>query len=268
MIITNENIFDFARMYDWSKKLDTLEGLIIAERWSFMQPNLQAKNQKNPILANYIQHTFIRTHHLITASPEDESLYVAQNEDTICLNTGLYTSLYERVYLLFRQEEKPDDDKKYAFIDFVKESDYRLFDYEQLPKRPSFFEKVDDLIYDTSLELRINSAHILADPNNVERIPEAIRSDPNLQTLFDGALVQVQKRIDGNYKIAVPQYYNGQVQLLLPLCLVDPQKEDLVLAVTRKKNSYAGRTCLTLDMAYNNARLIAKPETPWLTRNV
>lgn len=27
---------------------------------------------------------------------------------------------------------------------------------------------------------------------------------------------------------------------------------------------YQGHTCLTLDMAYNNARLIARPNSDWL----
>jgi hypothetical protein len=35
------------------------------------------------------------------------------------------------------------------------------------------------------------------------------------------------------------------MQLLLPLCLETP-------------------TCLTLDMAYNNARQLARPDTDWL----
>lgn len=39
----------------------------------------------------------------------------------------------------------------------------------------------------------------------------------------------------------------------------------IAIAVTKKDNCYQGHTCLTLDMAYNNARLIAKPENNWLT---
>ena len=31
-----------------------------------------------------------------------------------------------------------------------------------------------------------------------------------------------------------------------------------------KGNYYQGHTCLTMDMAYSNARLIAKPESNWL----
>ena len=37
------------------------------------------------------------------------------------------------------------------------------------------------------------------------------------------------------------------------------------LTVTKVGNYYQGHTCLTLDMAYNNARLIAKPESNWLS---
>ena len=76
----------------------------------------------------------------------------------------------------------------------------------------------------------------------------------------------MKKKVTANYKIAVPQYYNQKIQLLLPLCLVNPDRPDLALVVTKNEeyNYYQGHTCLTLDMAYNNARLIAKPESNWL----
>lgn len=66
--------------------------------------------------------------------------------------------------------------------------------------------------------------------------------------------------------IAVPQYYNNQLQLLVPLCLQTPGIPDLALTCskTEDKSKYMGHTCLTLEMAYNNARLIAKPDTNWL----
>lgn len=55
--------------------------------------------------------------------------------------------------------------------------------------------------------------------------------------------------------------------MLLPLCLLNPNiPPDLALVVTKnsKGNYYQGHTCLTMEMAYNNARLIAKPESNWL----
>ena len=43
-------------------------------------------------------------------------------------------------------------------------------------------------------------------------------------------------------------------------------KPDVAIAVTKKNGCYQGHTCLTLDMAYNNVRLIAKPESNWLSQ--
>ena len=73
-------------------------------------------------------------------------------------------------------------------------------------------------------------------------------------------------KVSANYKLAVPQYFNGKIQLLLPLCLNDGVTPDLALVVTKNDsgNFYQGHTCLTMDMAYSNARLIAKPTTNWL----
>ena len=62
---------------------------------------------------------------------------------------------------------------------------------------------------------------------------------------------------------AIPQFFNGSVQLLLPLCLNDPQRADLALVVDIQREFYRATTCLTLDMAYSNA-LLAKPDRDWL----
>jgi hypothetical protein len=84
-------------------------------------------------------------------------------------------------------------------------------------------------------------------------------------TILNGAIDTMKKRVSCNYKLAIPQYYDGQIQLLLPLCLMSDNKPDVAIAVTKINNRYQGKTCLTLDMAYNNARLIAKPDNNWLT---
>ena len=51
---------------------------------------------------------------------------------------------------------------------------------------------------------------------------------------------------------------------MVPIILGDPKNVVLSLAVGARNGVYTGHTCLTLDMAYNNARLIAKPESDWL----
>jgi hypothetical protein len=81
-----------------------------------------------------------------------------------------------------------------------------------------------------------------------------------------GAIDEVKKKVRTNYKIAIPQYYDGKIQLLLPLCLTaGSPNPDLALVIHRLNDkTYTARTCLTLKMAYNNARLIVKPQSDWL----
>ena len=84
--------------------------------------------------------------------------------------------------------------------------------------------------------------------------------------------MQTKKRVYRNYKTAIPQYFRegggeaGKLQLLLPICLQNPSVADLALTVekTEQGDAYRGSIILTLDMAYNNARLLARPDTEWL----
>ena len=121
-------------------------------------------------------------------------------------------------------------------------------------------------MFDTNCEIVPQYQHIFGDPENFLRLPDSIRNNPNKRMLFDGAIAHAKRMIDANYKNAVPQYYKGKIQLLIPICLINQQTPDLALVVSKNDlgNQYLGHTCLTLDMAYNNARLIAKPDSFWL----
>ena len=52
----------------------------------------------------------------------------------------------------------------------------------------------------------------------------------------------------------------------IPLYLTNCDIADIALALCKNDSNtaYIGHTCLTLFMAYNNARLIAKPDASWL----
>ena len=84
-----------------------------------------------------------------------------------------------------------------------------------------------------------------------------------------GTEAQIKDRVYRNYKTAVPQYWRGRIQLLLPLCLVQDGKADLALVVEKERDGrcYRGNTVLTLDMAYSNARLLARPDPDWLSQD-
>ena len=66
--------------------------------------------------------------------------------------------------------------------------------------------------------------------------------------------------------MAIPEWYDGKIQLLLPLFLTDHTKPDLALVAEKiNDKTYSAQACLTLGMAYNNARLITRPSGGWLS---
>jgi hypothetical protein len=237
--------------------LNSLKLLAMDEKWEYSKAE---NKQPLPILYSYLLHTFTRI--------KEQDKIVIKGEFS-CFNTGLVTDNQEEIFMLFGMNRSKSS---YNFIAFCKESSNDLVKFNPLPERATYFNDPSELIYDTRLELRINIDHIVNDADNFERFPDDIKklSTHQLINTFNGAVMHASKRVRRNYLTAIPQYYRGkyistgQLQLLLPLCLREPSKADLALAVYKQDNTYSGRTCLTLDMAINNARLITKPDDEWL----
>ncbi len=61
-----------------------------------------------------------------------------------------------------------------------------------------------------------------------------------LRRAFEGAVVEAARRAAANYTLAVPQFYGGRIQLLLPLCLTG-DKPELALTIQREDGFYAAR---------------------------
>ena len=87
------------------------------------------------------------------------------------------------------------------------------------------------------------------------------------------AIQRAKLLAERNYKLPVTQYWKetNEVQFLLPLYIEESEytgRPECALALRRSKSGdyYEGTTILSLDMAYNNARLIAKPDVTWLNR--
>ncbi len=90
--------------------------------------------------------------------------------------------------------------------------------------------------------------------------------DDALRRAFEEAIRLAERRVRRNYKTAIPMYSppRDRIQLLLPLCIVSKESADLALLVDPYEQVNMGWTVLTLDMAYNNARLLARPDSEWL----
>lgn len=248
----------YAYLGNFSSSVQELADMARPERWSYAET---PGTRKNIILENYVYHTFNRLRAQQKANPELNYIYETDTE--MCFNTGLFTPNFEPIFVLFDRNDT-ERRAKWKLRGFYKESAAELSQISPLPERASYFDSISDLMFDTRLEMRINIDHILEDERNRKRIPEQYRDMSNLPMLFRAALDYAKIRVKENYKAAVPQYYHGRIQFLLPISLGDPKKVDLSLAVGARNGVYTGHTCLTLDMAYNNARLIAKPESDWL----
>jgi len=241
--------------------LNSLKTMAMPEIWDYSKVDPE---RPLPILYSYLIHTFTRL------KEEDK---VIERGDYSCFNTGLVTPNQQEIFLLLKKGNRGS----WKIVQFYKESDNILSKFSPLPERATYYTDPAELMFDSRLPLRINIDHIIGDQINFSRFPAHIQSLSKHQLIntFNGAIEHAKKRVKRNYKTAIPQFYRNfylpdapQLQLLLPLCLHDPAKADLALAVYKVNNEdgsfYSGRTCLTLDMAINNARLISKPDDEWL----
>lgn len=225
---------------NWNRYTDQLSQKAYSENWS----NKTYPNKG--ILANYI----VKTHDKLTS---DKKITIGQ--DYALFNTGLFNKYYDQIYAYQSGTE----------IQFLTGYELGRIGIKERPERANYFGQPELLLFDWHYPIDVHYTHILDDERNKQRLPKEFLKSANKINILNGALDSMKKKVSANYKLAVPQYYEGKIQLLLPLCLMSDTKPDVAIAVTKKDNSYQGHTCLTLDMAYNNARLIAKPESNWLS---
>lgn len=245
-------LFNFAWFRDFDQALNNLSDLAMDENWDYQNTKT---NTDYPIQFNYLHHTFQKLQDV------DK---VFKNDDSTVFNTGLATENQEEIFAFFEENRMPTTDINWYFKGFRKGSDRDLMQFDKLPKIANYFQEPEDLIYDTRLDLRVNIDHIIGD--NRDRFPDEFGTFDKYQlgVIVNGSIEEAKKRIKRNYKTAIPQYFNGKIQLLLPLCLTSKESADLALVVEKDNNIYRAATCLTLDMAINNARLLAKPDDEWL----
>lgn len=242
-----EEIYNFMYWGNYDKKIEYLANMT-NENWNFKN------STNNLILKNYLKHTARKL--------EEENKILTT--DTYCIiNTGLFTAYYEPIYI-YAEKNTSDREQEWWFKYFATPYDLGNLGITNLPDRANYFQDPSLLVFDPTCKINVQFKHILEDEDNKKRIPESILCSKNAYSIFKGAIDTMVKKVTANYKIAVPQYYDGKIQLLLPLCLADDEIPDLALVVTKRNNVYQGHTCLTMEMAYNNARLIAKPESNWL----
>jgi hypothetical protein len=249
-------LFKFGFFPKYDQDILYLAGIAQREEWDFSD----APVKKYSILKNYLEHTFRRV-------KEQKKLAFSLNNEIASFNTGLVTENLEDIYAFFQKNKIPGH-SPYVFKAWLKKSDNRLLSHfsHSFPVVADYFDRPELLLFDPRCEIVPDLDHIIQD--NLTRFPThlQIADAGELRRQIIGSIEETKKKVRSNYKVAVPQYFGGKIQLLLPLSLTSGSPNpDLALVVHRLNDrTYTARTCLTLKMAYNNARLIVQPQSNWL----
>lgn len=249
-----ESLRDLVFIPRIDERLDELAALAEPEEWTW---HSTPATRSKPVLLSYLLHTYKRL-------AEEGKIVVSCDGTQLTFNTGLATPNQEPIFALANPNLLPDPQQPWHFHSWCRKGQAELRCFDTLPEIARYYGDPSELVFDVRKELRVNIEHIVAD--NKARFPEPWRkvADFALLTFLKGAIDNARERIQRDYKIAVPQCYRGRVQLLLPLCLWRPDRADVALVVQPYDTFYRACTCLTLDMAYSNARQLARPHRGWL----
>lgn len=258
-VLHQQELFKFAFFPKYQQLIDDLaDNLAAPEQWDFSDDTRHGRI----ILKNYLEHTYRR---LVA---EDKIRYTP-DEGYACFNTGLFTSANEEIFaLFFKNKYEGENNPPYVFRSFCLRSDNQLQRTFRgaLPRPADYFQRPEELVFNPGWELVADIQRIAQEYE--QRLPAEMQllDEEEVCRRLDQAVDEARRSVRANYRIAVPQFFGGRIQLLLPLRLTPgAENPDLALVVHRiEGNAYMARTCLTMRMAYNNARLISRPESSWL----
>lgn len=258
-------LFDFAMCSQWDNRLQQLADLAETERWRYRKLPSQ---RDLPVLHDYVRFTFQRCF---------EQNRVTKADDVACFNTGLLTPNHEQIFGYFRRltDNRFENSQGDWFLhSWAVESMHHLGGFTVLPSLPTYWESADDIVFRPSLEVSPQVDHIIVE--NLERFPAAFggsvgddgiptslqaRTDDDesdlgsidgtppdrevpeavlfmLRNWLDGAISRSVRLCKRSYRVAIPQFYSGRVQLLLPLYLRGATDVDLALTLERVGDRY------------------------------
>lgn len=245
------DIYDYMYWGDYNARIKELAEKALPERWSF------ENKDDNYILKNYLKYTFKKL--------QDENKVI--ETDAYCVfDTGLFSKYYEPIYAYGEiNKNVTENSAKWYFKGFKDTYELGSLDIEKFPERADYFSEPSRLVFNWHLNVNKNYKHILDDLNTSQRLPDSIKNNDRPLETLKGVIDTAIQKVIANYKLAVPHYYQNKIQLLVPLCFGKDDSPNVALVLDLMKNGYyQATTCLSMEMAYMDARLIAKPESNWL----
>lgn len=244
-------------------KIAYLARTAMPEPWSFGRDR---GSDPYRILRNYFEHTYERL-------SEENKIIESSDGQFRCMNTGLLTVYNQEILALFKKSDRSGG-LPWFFTGIVIESDKRFTTcFSSVPEIANYTEKPEELIFDRRLEIIIKKEHIIDD--NYERFLTAGYDNKQMISfLLDNAKDNLVKRLERNFKLALPFYYRntktgeGKMQLLTPVYFPGaPVRLAFVLNKMTGEDGgmeyYEAVTVLPVEWAYMNARLIVRPDEEW-----
>lgn len=289
---------EWASMGDYLATYEDLRELALEENWGDYTDDTGRTHY--PILENYLNYTFQKLY-------SEKGILFSHDNNYAAFNTGLVDCRYLPIYALFCRKFKKWAIVNFCISGENYAGKILNSEFEHMPPLPKYFNSINDLLYDTNKGLpALDLEHIILERTSrlpydfikthvprgfklkpkeelkelnldektlyFQNLATAISSDQNTyrsySTALQNALAVAIKRVQWNYKSAIPMYYpvRKKMCLFLPLCLVHDNKVDLALVVERMNSGrYQGSTVYPLDWAYKCARLICRPDSDWLT---
>lgn len=261
------HIEEFANFTNLKQSLLDLKALAETENWDY----LKKPTRGVPVLFSYLNQTCIR---LVKQDKVVRGKSTKDKMEYAYFNTGLVTPQQDEIFAYFIKNPNYSlltgwgvQSAEWNFIEFnTEQSVYRRY-FIEVPEIATYFSEAEvaDLIFDTRVPIIPDKEHLLKRKTRIES--ERIRNldDEAFIEEIKDAIELAKKRIKRNYKTAIPHFYDNRIQFLLPLCFRSNKAEAVAaLVVNKNENIHEAHTILSLDQAYNNARLLAKPDREWL----
>jgi hypothetical protein len=283
----------FAR--GWIEAIQELRERTLKEPWEF--GGVKSPTNPSPILQSYLWYTFYRLCKERKIMQTEE--YAAFNTGLV---DRRYEQIYALFDANRTPDRQPWVFQGFCTHGERGLGERLVRSFRPLPEPAHYFERREDLIYDLSKGEPLIKDHLIED--NVTRFPlafirdncpkdfvphdcsnmnkydmrnysedfkVAIQSDHRkyraMINVVEDSVKTALKRVRWNFKTAIPQYYptKNHMNLLLPLAIVSDEVTDVAIVVEKvESGNYLGHTILPLVWAYNNARLVCRPNSDWL----
>lgn len=287
-ITRNTPTFSIGRIFVNSEEeanqfLGELKDFIIEEDWTL---GLRTSTFRYPILKTYIEHTLDRLIYEYDVLGRNKKLLFSTDGKYVAFNTNLLSrSYYNDVIVIgevnsgkniqdlkiYNPQIAKRGNRSYpAGFKITKEWQH----IEDVIAPPLYFSEIKDVIFDATKSY--------VDTSNEESLDHIIKerrfrwpaqyqqaSETYLAQELKKAISHAVKMAQRNYKYIVPMYYpnHNKIQFLMPLFFDENSTRPggvLILDKEENEEYYTPKTSLTFEEAYQDARLIVKPESSWL----